>query len=166
VADTAGGAVDQEVVPLVEGDRVDDELPGGQAGQRQGRRFLEGEGVGLADEVARGRRDVLGVGAGFAREPGHAEHLVADAEAGHPDPELGDRAGHVPADRHRRLEDPRHPFPGSGLEVDWIDAGGVDADLDLGRDRLGRRHLLQREHLGVAVGVLDDGPHEPILWLR
>ena len=62
---------------------------------------------GLRREVARGRRHVLGVGTGLAREPGHPEDLVADREAGHARRDLGDDAGDVPADADRRLAE--HP---------------------------------------------------------
>ncbi len=110
----------------------------------------------LGGEVARRRRHVLGVGAGLAREPRHPEDLVADREAGDAAADRGDHAGDVPAEPDRRLaEHPGDALARPGLEVDRVDPGGVDPHLDLGRDRLGRRHLLDRQHLRPAVLVLD-----------
>ena len=102
VADPARAAVDQHVVALLHPDRVDDDLPGGQPGQRQRARLLDRERVRLVLEVARGRGHVLGVGARFAREPRHAEDFVADREAGDAAADRGDLAADVPADRERR----------------------------------------------------------------
>lgn len=52
-----------------------------------------------------------------------------------------------------------HPL----LEVGRVDAGGVDADLDLGRDRLRRRDLLDPQDLRSAELMLDDRLHRPDL---
>ena len=161
VADPARAAVDQHVVALLHADRVDDDLPGGQPGQRQRPRLLDRERVRLALEVARGRGDELGVGARFAREPGHAEDLVADLEAGHATAHLGHLAADVPADRDREVPHARRRSPSHArLEVDRVDPGGADPHLDLGRDRLRSVDLLEPQHLRPTELMLDDRLHE------
>ncbi len=164
MADAAGGAVDQEVVAGLELDRVDDDLPGGQPGQRQRPCLQVRQRVRLGGEVARRGGYVLGVGAGLAREPGHAEDFLADLEAGDAGADSGDDAADVPADGEGRLaEDAGHPLARAGLEVDRVDPGGPNLDLDLGRDRLRRLDLGQGQHLRPAELVLDDRPHRPII---
>ena len=74
----AGRPEDQDPLPGLDLAHVADRLEGGQAGDGDGRRLLDGDGGGLGGEVVLGRARVLGVGAAV----GPAKDLVASAEPG------------------------------------------------------------------------------------
>src|SRR4029450_9982752 len=82
---------------------VNERLPGGQAGERKASGLLVCERIRGPGELARRGGDVLGIGAGEAREPGHAEAAVADGEAGERAGGLLPPPGDVPAEDEGRL---------------------------------------------------------------
>ena len=82
MSDTSGGTVDQHATVLVDATRINEGLPGGEPGQREGSGLVI-EALWFRYEYA-GRSDgVLGVGAVAVREGQHAEHRVAGLIDGH-----------------------------------------------------------------------------------
>ena len=109
--DTARGAVDQDGLACREASVVDQRLPCGQPGDRQG------GGHGVVDvsrkrsEVAGLHRGVLGQGA-VAGPVGQSEHPLADGEAGGPVPQLDDDSRQLVAGHARRPVAPGAVDPG------------------------------------------------------
>lgn len=149
--------MDQDALPRLHLGGVDQGLPGGQSGERNGARLHVVDLGRLVREGAGGRGDVLGVRAHAVRVGQHAEHLVARLEQGHAETRLLDDAGHVPAQDERRFaeEDAERPV----LPVGRIDACGMDPDEDLAQSRCRAFALDLLQYLGAAEGVLADGPH-------
>ncbi len=67
---------------------------------------LHGQCLWLVCELARGRSDELGIGAGGTREPRHPVDLVADREGGRADAELFDDSRDIPTERERWCPEP------------------------------------------------------------
>jgi DNA-binding HxlR family transcriptional regulator len=181
VPDPTGRRVHEHRPPGRHLRRVDQRLPGRQRGQRQRGGLDVGQRVRGAGELARGRRDVLGVSAGQPREVRHPEDPVARGEPGDAEADLLDDARHVPAeDERRRAEQSGDALPRAGLPVDRVHARGVHAHQDLGgaRPRSGQvgeplehrnvylrccpcrevLELIANKWTALVIGALETGP--------
>ena len=156
--DAAGGGVDQHALPGLHARDLGQRLPGGEADERQRRRVDVVEAVRLAREVARRRRDVLGVAARLLGEARHAEHLVARLEQARARAGGLDHARHVVAE-DRRVAPHAEAARGTPLPVGRVDAGGMDGDEDLGRAGLRARDRDGLEHVGPAPAACGDRAH-------
>ncbi len=102
-AHAAGAIVDQHSVAGADVQRIEG-LQRGQAGQRDGGRFLPGEVGGLARERAHRRGDLLGERSlAHGIHPHVTHHLVTGRELGHRGSRLENDAGNVPARDHREV---------------------------------------------------------------
>src|SRR5262249_43066480 len=96
----------------------------------------------------RGHRGPLGSGPATAADRGQPQpDPLADATGIHPGADRLDDPGAVLVRDLVVVDGPRHR-PGPGLVVGGVDAGGVHADEDLTRSRLGPVHLPDLEDLG------------------
>ena len=141
-ADTAGAAVDQDMLPGSQLSVLVQRLPGGERAERNGggRQMIHRGGLG--GQVGGGGGDVLGGGAG-AVETDQAVDLVAGL------PAVGVRAG--------RGHDPRHVMAGDGGpalrpgQFVGRDRGGADLHEQFPRPRIGDGDALtgQAGRIGV-----------------
>ncbi|MNH24618.1 hypothetical protein D3C79_845660 [compost metagenome] len=148
----AGGGQDQHPLPRLESAVLEQPLPGGEPGQRQGRPLLEADAVKL-DQFPLANHYALGIAAARQRETDHAAHPVplgqgADARADllyHPRHVITRRPGQLVLVLGRRPAE-----PGPGLGIDGIDPGITDAhpDLPLGGHLVERR--VELKYRGVA----------------
>jgi hypothetical protein len=146
---------------VVAGDRIEHDV--------YVRRCRREVGRGVVDDLVRaqaphevvvalaGGADHVGMRADAERVRQHAEHLVARLEQRHAETDRLDHAGHVPAERERRLAQ-EHAVSSVG-PVARVDTGRAHLDEDLGETGLGPFHFDLAEYLGAAEHLLPDRAH-------
>ncbi|CAE6954804.1 conserved protein of unknown function [Ectopseudomonas oleovorans] len=164
-ADASGGTDDQQGLVLVgrafaDLQAFEQQFPGGDRGQRQGRRVGEGQAAGHMTDDALVDHMQLAVGAGPVDGAG-VEHPVARLEQADLAAHGLDHAAGVPAEHLGGAVRWRDAL--TDLGVDRVDRNGADLDQQVARAgyRLGQLHVLQG--FGVFGGeglVVGDGFHE------
>lgn len=90
MADATGTGMDQRALARLQVAVAGEALPGGQAGERQGRGMRVVDGRRLRGDLVRRRCGKLGIGSSLLGKARHAEYRVADLEGGHAGAERGD----------------------------------------------------------------------------
>src|SRR6266508_4363751 len=184
--EVAARAHDQHGLAGLESGDVHQQIPGGRHVAHDHGGVVEVEPLGQLDRGAGRYRDHLGKAAGplDAHHAGRPRVIGAvlptnierhDAGSGHPHPlsPTGDRrsdriddAGTVDARNERKYRAAPALFPRPQAHVEHaIEGGGMNADADLARARLGIRHDLVLEDLRRAIAVHHDRFHAGSLSL-
>jgi len=142
-ADSAGAADDQQALAgaftLAQAHALEQQFPGGDRRQRQGRRLGMVEGLGFAADDALIDDVQLAVGAG-APDGAGVEHVVAGLKQGDAAADRLDRAGGVPAEN---LVSRFRFGPHADLGVDRVDGDGGHLDQQVVRAEVRRRRVRQ-----------------------
>lgn len=137
-------------------------MPGCQAGQGQRRGVDVIDAFGLWRNLIGGGHGQFGVGRRLLRKVRHAEHLIANLEAGNIGAKRLDGSGNVPAEDEGRLAEQRI-VAAAHRAVDRVDAGGADADQHFAGLRRRVRPVGDDKDVGTADGILGNGTHERLL---
>ena len=143
-ADPAAGAEHDQLLPRLDLGHRTEHVVGGAVGHAEGGRRRVGHPVGRRRQGGLGDHDLLGEGAHErgAEDPGPVVPLAGELAAG----DERQRGGHLVLVGHHE-------------HVGEVDRCGADPDPDLARPGLGRRELVDLDHLGRAVRAADRGAH-------
>jgi hypothetical protein len=150
---SAGTRVDQHLLTGLNVGLLDQRLPRGERDQWQGGGFGHVESLGLGGDVALVDGEVFGEGADAVLS-GFGVHRVAGRESAHPRTGLNHDAGQVVAQHDRKLVgQKRFEFSVADLQIQRVDAGGVDLHQDVVVAQGGPGSFNGGDVVGLAVAV-------------
>ena len=162
MTDPTAGRLDEHPRAGADAAGADECLPRGQPDEWQRRSVLVIESGRDVRQVFGRGDDALGVRSCLTREPGHAEHAVADGEVGDAFADLVHDSGDVPPDGERRIAE-QGEVAAADRRVHGVHADRGRGEADLAGSGARVVDIMYLEDLRSAGPVLDNDAHCALL---